>query len=251
MNSDWRVILADKIKGLAELIDALGEPIFSFIAVTVPFVAPFVIAQITATALVAGQILTLTQANWLAGVLEGIGIVGLSGLVLAIEKTIRSKNPKWDSMIYLLGTIDILYFLFLVSVNVLLDRANGVNGIHIFIKALICLVPLMTGGIYGYYRIINREKIEKIDAKKTEYEIRQEQREDRLKSKALKAGINIFAPVALNQDTPQVKLPSKGDWRNLTPEERHEVIHVLTVTDITNKYGVSRSTAFAWKKNSD
>ena len=67
---DWTGAIARFFQGAADLIDRAGEPIFSFIAVIVPFIAPFTIAQITATALVVGGILNQGQANQLAFVLE-------------------------------------------------------------------------------------------------------------------------------------------------------------------------------------
>jgi uncharacterized membrane protein len=181
MQKDWKDSAGEFLQGMADFIDRLSEPFFSFVAVVIPFISPVVIAQITASAMVVGSILNQTQANQLAFVLEGIGIVGLSGLVIAIDRWIRSKNEKMDSMILLLGTIDIIYFLFLVSVNVLLDMKNeNITNTQIAVKVLICLVPLMSGGIFGYYRVIQKDKISKRESNKREYEIRQEEREDKL-----------------------------------------------------------------------
>jgi hypothetical protein len=146
-----------------------------------------------------------------------------------------------------------MYFLFLVAVVVLLDANNPeVTPIQTVIRSLISLVPLLSGGIYGYYRIVNKSKIDARDAKAEEYKIRQEKREDRLKSKAIKAGINVFnsPSVKLNQDVPQVK-ERKHDWRQLTEQERHEVRYVLTIEQIQEKYDVGRSTAFGWKSKKD
>lgn len=213
---DWKDLIGNFFQGLADLIDRAGEPIFSFIAVVVPFIAPVVIAQITATAMVVGNILNQSQADQLAYVLEGIGIVGLSGLVIAIDKWIKSNNEKMDSMIILLGAIDITYFLFLVSVNVMLDRQNpAISTTQLVIKALVCLVPLMAGGIYGYYRIIHKDKIARNEQKKEAYTIRQENREDKLKKTALENGINIFGTNAnstenKDQGKKQIRVKRKG-----------------------------------------
>ena len=88
----WQDLFGDFLQGLADLIDGASQPIFSLIAVTVPFISPIVIAQIVTSALVAGGVLNETQAKQLAYVLEGIGIVGLSGLVVAIDNWIKSRN---------------------------------------------------------------------------------------------------------------------------------------------------------------
>lgn len=250
----WQDLLGGFLQGLADLIDGASQPVFSLIAVTVPFISPIVIAQIVTTALVAGNVLNSIQAKQLAYVLEGIGIVGLSGLVVAIDTWIKSRNKKTEVLIWLLGFIDAMYFLFLVAVIVLLDAKNTeVTPTQTFIRSLISLVPLLSGGIYGYYRIVNKSKIDARDAKAEEYRIRQEKREDRLKAKAIKAGINVFTPspvVQLNQDVSQVK-QQKRDWRLLTEQEKHEIIHVLSVDEIMKKYPVSRSTAFGWKSKKD
>jgi hypothetical protein len=232
-NKNWTDVIANIFQGAADLIDRAGEPIFSFIAVTVPFIAPVVIAQITATALVFGGILNQSQANQLAFVLEGIGIVGLSGLVIAIDKWIRSKNPKMDTMIILLGFIDVVYFLFLVCVNVLLDKQNpNITTTQLVIKTLICLVPLMAGGIYGYYRILHKDKIAKVDADKLAETIRQERRADKQQVRLAKVGVTP-ATIQLQQTAPQAKEHEAGDFRDYVFELLDHSQGKISLTDIT------------------
>lgn len=232
---DWTDVIARFFQGAADLIDRAGEPIFSFIAVIVPFIAPFTIAQITATALVVGKILDQNQANQLAFVLEGIGVVGLSGLVIAIDKWIRSKNPKMDSMIYLLGFIDIIYFLFLVFVNVMLDKQNpNITRTQLAIKTLICLVPLMAGGIYGYYRILHKDKIAKVEADKLAETIRQERRADKQQVRLAKAGVNVLQLTATqSQSAPRETTREAGDFRDYVFELLDQSQGKISLTDIT------------------
>ena len=54
--------------------------------------------------------------------------------------------------------------------------------------------------------------------------------------------------VPMHADTPQVAPAKKGDWRLLNKQERHEVVHVLSVEEIMSKHNVARSTAYEWKK---
>lgn len=232
---DWTGAIARFFQGAADLIDRAGEPIFSFIAVIVPFIAPFTIAQITATALVVGGILNQGQANQLAFVLEGIGVVGLSGLVIAIDKWIRSKNPKMDSMIYLLGFIDIIYFLFLVFVNVMLDKQNpNITLTQLAIKTLICLVPLMAGGIYGYYRILHKDKIAKADADKLNETIRQERRADKQQIRLAKAGVNMFQQTTAPAVAPvREHTREAGDFRDYVMELLDQTNGQMPLTEIT------------------
>ncbi len=234
-------MIGDIFQALADLIDNASNPIYNLIAVTIPFFAPIVIANIVASALVRGQIVDATEAKYLAFVLEGIGIVGLAGLVLAIDAWIKSKNPKTEAMIWLLSVIDVVYFLFLVSVVVLLDAGNpNVTGLQTFTRALICLVPLMASGVFGYHRMQNKDKIEKRDAKQEAYVMRQEEREDRLKSKAMKHGFNPFSPTTtMNSDTPQVKVKHASDYKDsvleLLDEEFAKSGTVLTPATITER----------------
>jgi hypothetical protein len=235
-NKDWTGVIARFFQGAADLIDRAGEPIFSFLAVLVPFVAPVTIAQITASALVYGNILDQSQANQLAFVLEGIGIVGLSGLVIAIDKWIRSDNTKMDSMIYLLGFIDIIYLLFLVVVNVMLDKQNpNITPTQLVIKTLICLVPLMAGGIYGYYRILHKDKIAKVEADNLAEIIRQERRADKQQVRLAKVGVTP-AMLTLQQTSPQVKehaTREAGDFRDYVMELLDQTNGQMPLTEIT------------------
>lgn len=232
--TDWTGVFARFFQGAADLLDRAGEPLFSFIAVVVPFVAPVTIAQITASALVYGKILNQSQADQLAFTLEGIGIVGLSGLVIAIDKWIRSKNPKMDSMIYLLGFIDLIYFLFLVSVNVMLDKQNpNITSTQLAIKTLICLVPLMAGGIYGYYRILHKDKIAKADAEKLAETIRQEKRADKQQIRLVKAG--VMPNAVYQQAIPPVREHTReaGDFRDYVMELLDQTNGQIPLTEIT------------------
>jgi len=207
-------MIGDFFQAIADLIDSASTPVYNLIAVTIPFVAPIVIANIVSAALVRGGIVDATEAKYLAFVLEGIGIVGLAGLVLSINAWIKSKNPKTESMIWLLGVIDAVYFIFLVAVVVLLDASNpNVTGLQTFVRALICLVPLMADGIFGYHRLLNQDKIEKRDEKQEAYIKRQEAREDKLKGKAIKAGFNPFATTVNQQVVDGAKEKVAGDYK--------------------------------------
>jgi len=259
-NKDWKETAGEFLQGLADFIDRLSEPFFSFIAVVVPFISPVVIAQITATAMVDGSILSQAQANQLAFVLEGIGIVGLSGLVIAIDRWIRSKNAKMDSMILLLGVIDLLYFLFLISVNVLLDMKNpNITNTQISVKVLICLVPLMSGGIFGYYRIIQKDKISKREADQKEYQIRQENREDKLAKYRIKhesskstSETNMELPEQFQNTNGTSKSASGNMGRPSIHQERafqfmeqyySETKQVPTFTEVMKNLNLPQSTA--------
>ncbi len=157
------------------------------------------------------------------------------GLVIAIDKWIRSKNPKMDSMIFLLGFIDLIYFLFLVSVNVMLDKQNpNITGTQLAIKTLICLVPLMAGGIYGYYRILHKDKIAKADAEKLAETIRQEKRADKQQIRLVKAGV---MPNAVYQQTAapihERATREAGDFRDYVMELLDQTNGQMPLTEIT------------------
>lgn len=195
--------LAIAFDWLTELFEGSSKPMFTFISVAVPLLSPYVMAKLTALALVKYKYMDASLATVVVIVLEGIGIVGLSAFVLALVSWIKSKNPKTMSLIYLLGIIDILYFLTIVSINVILDASNGASGVRIMINILLCLLPVLSGGIFGHYRITLEDKEEKISLKEIEERRHQEQidleerkRKDKidlkLKLKGLDKGINVF-----------------------------------------------------------
>ena len=140
-----------------------------------------------------------------------------------------------DSMIFLLGFIDLIYFLFLVSVNVMLDKQNpNITGTQLAIKTLICLVPLMAGGIYGYYRILHKDKIAKADAEKLAETIRQEKRADKQQIRLVKAGV---MPNAVYQQTSapihERATREAGDFRDYVMELLDQTNGQMPLTEIT------------------
>lgn len=195
--------LAKIFEWLTDLFEGSSKPMFTFISVAVPLLSPYVMAKMTSISLVKYGYMDASLATIVVLVLEGIGIVGLSALVIALVSWIKSKNPKTRSLIWLLGTIDVLYFLTIVSINVVLDASNGAGLVRITINTLLCLLPVLSGGIFGHYRITLEDKEEKLDIKQIEEKRHQEKielderkRKDKmeykLKAKGLDAGINVF-----------------------------------------------------------
>jgi len=66
----------------------------------------------------------------------------------------------------------------------------------------------------------------------------------------LKAGFNplqIYASDIVSTTEPKQTTIKRGDWRLLTPDQRYEVVHKLTVPQIMEKYNLAESTAYLWK----
>ena len=253
--------LAKIFEWLTELFEGSSKPMFTFISVAVPLLSPYVMAKMTSISLVKYGYMDASLATIVVLVLEGIGIVGLSALVIALVSWIKSKNPKTRSLIWLLGTIDVLYFLTIVSINVVLDASNGAGLVRITINTLLCLLPVLSGGIFGHYRITLEDKEEKIDMKQIEEKRHQEKmdleerkRKDKidfkLKSKGLEAGINIFqSQTVLSQveETPTLtpvfeKIKYASDYKDKvlqmleeTWNSEHRIIPPSELTERVNK----------------
>lgn len=225
-----------------------GTPsIVGFFAALSPMIAPMAMAAMSAINL-QKHFQLLSWQSWLLAI--SLEVVGFPLWVFVTESIFVDGWKGTTRQYWLAGSVTV-YELVILTVNAILTANNFAD---LMILAFLCLLPALCGVAFSYSNRKNDAVIKQEQDEMKEAQLRAESMEFKLKKSAMKQGLyNPYGqPMAtLNQDVPQVKLPSKGDWRNLTADERHEVIHVLSVTDITNKYGVSRSTAFAWKKNSD
>jgi hypothetical protein len=186
--------------------------------------------------------------------LEGMGLWFTSLFVDSIIDVIRSRNSKTIALVVLFGVVVAAYVFLLVNLNVTLKISTGeVNPALEQVITLLCFLPLLTGVGNGYYKwkLEQDAKIEEKEAQtiQREDEIRKEQNDLKLKKAMVKGGMNPL--MVYNSDTvstPQSQQAKKDrDWRTLSPEEKYEVVHILTVPQIMEKHGKAESTAYLWK----
>ena len=146
---------------------------------------------------------------------------------------------KWNRAFYIGAYAT--YLVTLISSNVILEITNNVPLPHVLVIFCLTVGLSVSAGILNASRIFDRD--EKADA----YQQRQERREDRLKGKALKAGINpyTFASKAIDTVSTSPRNISKDDWRLLSGAEKRR-IKSMNYKDVMQEFGVRESTAFAW-----
>lgn len=250
-------VLAKIVDWLGEVFERLNPSLFRFLAAFLPYLSPVPVSIVTATS--AGKFLDFepTTAFILVFVLGGIGLWFTSLLVDAVVDYIRGENLRdWKSLsVVILFTVAILAYIGVeVGLNVAIHTEDTSPQRQLVIF-LLSMLPLITGVGNGYYKLKLQQALDSKDSRKRaeelEEKIRQEKREDKIKRRMIDKGMNPVQVTQYQQETtiPQVVEKSKkDDWRLLNKSERHEVKYVLSVPDIMEKYGVSKATAYNWKK---
>lgn len=250
--------LANFFENLGEMFEKFNPAAFRFLAAVLPYSTPLPVAWITMRS--ASEFLGFDPFISFVFVfgLEGMGLWFTSLFVDSVIEAIRSRNPKAFFMVALFGLVVSAYIYLLVNLNVTLKFAVGeANPALQRVITMLCLLPLLTGVGNGYYRWqleYNNKQAEKEDKQlKTEAQIRQEKNEFKLQRAMIKQGMNPLQVYAAQTTSPVQEPPAQivhkkdVDWRTLTPEQRYEVVHFLTVPQIMEKYGKAESTAYSWK----
>lgn len=248
MKTTW---LANIAKWIAVSFEELSPALFKLLAAILPYTTPFPVAWLTAAN--AEQFLDFspTPAFLFVFSLEGIGLWFTSLFVDSVIDWIRSRNLKTFGLVIMFAAVVAAYVFILVNLNVTLDAQNNPNSSSSLstVITLLCFLPMLTGVGNGYYKWKIEQKstsIENRDYERNKEErVRQEKRQDSLKRKMIKQGMNPFE-IQYQSDIPQVQ-KRKSDWRQLDNQEKHDVIYVLSVEEIMEKYDIGRSTAFGWK----
>jgi hypothetical protein len=173
-------------------------------------------------------------------VLEMLGYVGAIEFVHSIFRLVRSRSEKYWLTVGLTGIAYLFYLVSMLLINVQLGKYFGTPPIVNSIVGLLSFITVPTGLLAANY--LGGKSESEID-----YTIRQERREDRIKTKMIKAGMNPNRSFQSEAPAP-TQAKNKGDWRNLSPDEQRQVVNVLSVQEIMSKYPVSRATAYKWKK---
>lgn len=250
--TEW---LANFFESLGEMFEKFNPAAFRFLAAVLPYSTPFPVAWLTMKS--AETFLSFTPAVAFTFVfgLEGMGLWFTSLFVDSIIDVIRSRNGKTIALVVLFGVVVAAYVFLLVNLNVTLKASSGDSDPALErVITLLCFLPLLTGVGNGYYKwkLEQEAKAEEKEAQtiQREDEIRKENNDLKLKKAMVKGGMNPL--VTYQSDTVSVPVPEKkvekrSDWRLLTPEQRYEVVHILTVPQIMEKYSLAESTAYLWK----
>lgn len=184
-----------------EVVDAAQSPAAKLASTLLPILAPIVPAFITGIRLhgmyvdlIAGRFpdgVATFGAVITALVLELLGWVGTIALVRNIYQWVKIRQDEYLIPASLSFLAYVIYIADMFAIN---SHRTSADNIFLFLS----LFSVPAGFMFAVMLVTGEDK-------KDAYQIRQEQREDRLKKAALKAGFNPFAPVALNQDVPQVK----------------------------------------------
>lgn len=252
-NTQW---LADFFSNLGETFEKFNPAAFKFLAAILPYSTPFPVAWLTMRSAEAFLGFDPVVAFIFVFGLEGMGLWFTSLFVDAVIDVIRSRNVKTVLLVLLFGLVVAAYVFLLVNLNVTLKASTGEPNPSLErVITLLCFLPLLTGVGNGYYKW--KLEMEDKDKKAKEFETskeerrHQEKREDRLKGKMIKQGMNPMAPVVQYQSDTVSTIPAqkRGDWRLLTHEQRRKVKYTMTPPEIMKEFGVSRATAYNWKSD--
>lgn len=232
---------------VGEVFEHLSPAMFRTLAGLLPYLSPLPVAWLTSHSATRFLGFPPSISVILVIVVEGIGLWVTTEAVDSVVVFVRSRNAKTLLLVMMFLVVIAFYIALLISLNVSLERAVGhVEPIYSWILMLICFLPLITGVMNGYRKVSLETKTEIQIAKERQMEIEekrhQEKRSDRMERFKIRHGVNQV----YQQTTAGIQY-KRGDWRTLTTDEKHEVIHVLSIDEIMKKYQVGRSTAFAWK----
>lgn len=252
-------VLAKGVDWAGEVFERLSPSLFRFLAAFLPYLSPVPVSVVTANS--AGAFLNFEPevAFVLVFVLGGIGLWFTSLLVDAVVDYIRGGNYRdWKYLsIIILFTVAILGYIGVeIGLNVAI-HTEDTSPERQTVLFLLSMLPLITGVGNGYYKLklqqTNDTKAETIRLNNLEERRHQEKRQDRLKAKMIKAGMNPDAPkVVYQSDTVSVhdtKKSNPGDWRLLSEEQKRRIRYSMNPKDIMVEFSVSRATAYNWKND--
>ena len=202
---------------LTEIIESANESVWTFAAVILPYISPITTAVLTTASLKARLELDDRLAWLFAGVLELVGVLATSFFVHAFLGYIKSRNPKVKGMLWFLGLLNLSYVLALLSINALLSYLNNEDLGNTFVIS-ICVLFLSWEVLFmGITNWLWKTSMR--DRKRRNCKIRLDRKSVRtdLKSKALKAGINVFALDTVTPDAPttqaEIKIKHASDYK--------------------------------------
>lgn len=216
-----------------EVVDAAQSPAAKLASTLLPILAPIVPAFITGirlhgmyVELIAGRFpdgLATFGAVITALVLELLGWVGTIALVRNIYQWVKIRQDEYLIPASLSFLAYVIYIADMFAIN---SQKTSVDNVFLFLS----LFSVPAGFMFAVMLVTNEDR-------RDAYQIRQEQREDRLKKAALKAGYNPFTPVLNQQVVPQIREKVASDYKDyafeLLDAEWKRNNHTLSPRELT------------------
>lgn len=234
--------LANIFKWSSEVVESAESPFARLAAFLLPILAPITPAFLTSLRLY-GLFLDLTNETGLpsqvalvgavitALVLEILGYVGTIAMVRFIYKWIKTKEDEYLIPTVMTGIAYVFYLGIMYLVNVQLTSPTP-NTTAIF--GLLGFLTIPAGLIFATNLVTSEED-------KNDYILRQEKREDRLKSKALKSGINVFSKDVSFIDSSPSPISQRQEKTKYGSDYKDKVFVMLDETWIKEKRILSPS----------
>lgn len=261
--------LKNIIDWIRDVLESSDTSTVLLVLIFLPIIVPIVPSYITANNLFTQMKLPLLVA-WVGGI--GVELLGFSAAILLLKSVTEWINSKNEKQMFAMLTNVIAYLFYLgtiISVNVVLDIQAGRPFGYVLVVALLCAMSIPSGMLSaGRLMAKDEQSLRDDERRNKEAEtqriaeenalIRKEQNEFKLKSKALKAGINVFqsqtimpqieTPVSNNQGTHQTKIKYGSDYRDKVIVMLEEVWNaenrVLSPSEITERVNKKYKTEF-------
>lgn len=249
-------VLANIFYFLHETVVAADKPISMLVGVLLPFIAPLLPALITSKSL---KEFMKFEDSWTWIAVASFELIGYLGMIAAVGAAMRLAKNKdaesvesltWNRNFYL--TAYVIYLITLISSNTILEIVNGVSLSHVLV--ILCL----TVGLSISAGILNASRLYERDEKNEEEKIRQEKREDKLKTKLINKGMNplvlynsnIGQPVAIDETVQKIeKTKYASDYKDKVLQMLEEVweseSRVLKPSEITERVNKKYRTNFS------
>lgn len=178
-------VVTNFLTWLRRVIEEADKPLSLLLMVTLPLIAPIIPSIVTASNLEKYMEYTKWVAITAAVVFAVVGYVSMITAIGSIMRYVdNDKNDReWLPVAISVGSY-LIYVFALVTVNVVLEQHNGVDGVRITVTALMTLGLEIPSALLNGTRISNRMKKEE-DANKEEsdraFEIRKIEIENQTK----------------------------------------------------------------------
>lgn len=250
--------LANFFNKQRELIEAAETPFAKLAVFILPILSPMVPATLTGMHLYqlflelftfqGADVFSLIASTIPSIVLELLGYVGAISFIQALFRWIESRESTDGDKFLVPAVLNFLAYIFYLAamwlINVSLGEYFDTPAIVNTIVGLLSFITVPTSLLAA-----NHLAIKEHDTK--DEILRQESREDKLKAKMIKNGMNPLQ--SFNSDTvslPEEKDEKRTNIRRLTDKELYEIQHILSVDEAMSKYGISRATYYNYKKKS-
>lgn len=264
-NTTW---LANFLNKQREIIEAAETPFAKLVIFVLPILAPLVPAFMTGLHIfkLLQEIFTFQNANevtWtlsiiVSVVLEMLGYVGAISFIQAVYRWVYTKDDIYMLPSTLNGLAYVFYLVSMFLINYQLGQYFGTSEIINVIVGLLSFITVPTG-LLAANHLSQKETDEK------DYELRQENRQDRLERYRIKHGIFQESSTKLSKDIESFQKASSrnrkfpesfyelSSWRKILPELSRSDLESLAnmnpseMQECANETGKTYKTISNWR----